>query len=66
MKRKIHSNERIYTTHGIPMLLAVKGKVDGVVSMVYMKDGKMIGYSSMEEIICQMSTGPYIEFNTMA
>lgn len=60
---KKHKNG-IYTTNGEQKLLAVRAKVDGVLSMAYIKNEKVIAYASWEEISRQILTGPYLEITT--
>lgn len=57
--------EGIYTTHGQETkLIATKAKVDGVLSLAFVKDGKLISYEPWEDINKQMYTGPCLEFAT--
>lgn len=57
--------EGIYTTHGKePKLIGTKAIVDGVLSLAYVKDGKLISYEPWEDINKQMYTGPCLEFAT--
>lgn len=58
-------SDKIYTMHGKTKLLAIKGKIDGIPALVYMKGEKIIGYSFLDEIVAQMKTGPYKEFTTI-
>lgn len=62
MKRK---QEGIYTTHGDEVkLIATRAKVDGVLSLAFVKNGKLISHEPWEEINRQMYSGPCIEFVT--
>jgi hypothetical protein len=64
MKKK---EEGIYTTHGKEeKLIATKAKVDGVLSLAFVKNGELISYESWEDINKQMFTGPCIEFSSKA
>lgn len=55
--------ECIYTTHGSEKkLIATKAKVNGVLSLAFVKNGKLISYEPWEEISKQMFTGSCMEF----
>ena len=55
--------ECIYTTHGDETkLIATKAKVNGVLSLAFVKNGKLISYEPWEEVSKQMFTGPCLEF----
>lgn len=55
--------ECIYTTHGAEKkLIATKAKVNGVLSLAFVKNGKLISYESWEDISKQMFTGTCMEF----
>lgn len=61
MKKK---EEGIYTTHGKEeKLIATKARVDGVLSLAFVKNGELISYEPWEDINKQMFTGPCMEFN---
>nr|DAM63229.1 MAG TPA: hypothetical protein [Caudoviricetes sp.] len=61
MKKK---EEGIYTTHGKEeKLIATKAKVNGILSLAFVKNGELISYEPWEDINKQMFTGNYIEFN---
>ena len=64
MKKK---QEGIYTTHGKEeKLIATKAKVDGVLSLAFVKNGELISYESWEDISKQMFTGPCPEYTSKA
>ena len=55
MKKK---EEGIYTTHGKEeKLIATKARVDGVLSLAFVKNGELISYEPWEDINKQMFTG---------
>lgn len=54
----------IYTTHGEQKLVAMKAKVNGVLSIAYVKNNKLISYEPWEEVNRQMYSGPCLEFVT--
>lgn len=54
----------IYATHGKETLLAVKAKVNGVLSLAYVKNGELVSYEPWDNINRQMYTGKYMEFVT--
>ena len=63
MKKK---EEGIYTTHGKEeKLIATKARVDGVLSLAFVKKGELISYEPWEDINKQMFTGPCMEFNNV-
>lgn len=63
MKKK---EEGIYTTHGKEeKLIATKARVDGVLSLAFVKNGELISYEPWEDINKQMFTGPCMEFNNV-
>lgn len=62
MKKK---EEGIYTTHGKQeKLIATKAKVDGVLSLAFVKNGELISYEPWEDISKQMFTGTFMEFSS--
>lgn len=62
MKKK---EEGIYTTHGKEeKLIATKAKVDGVLSLAFVKNGELISYEPWEDISKQMFTGTFMEFSS--
>lgn len=64
MKKK---EEGIYTTHGKEeKLIATKAKVNGVLSLAFVKNGELISYEPWEDINKQVFTGPCMEFNDIA
>ena len=57
--------EGIYTTHGKEeKLIATKAKVDGVLSLAFVKNGELISYEPWEDISKQMFTGTFMEFSS--
>lgn len=65
MKKK--KEEGIYTTHGKEeKLIATKAKVNGVLSLAFVKNGELISYEPWEDINKQVFTGPCMEFNDIA
>ena len=63
MKKK---EEGIYTTHGKEeKLIATKARVDGELSLAFVKNGELISYEPWEDINKQMFTGPCMEFNNV-
>ena len=57
---------RVETQHGASKLLGVKAKVDGEVSVAFVKGDVMIGYSTLREFNQQVREGPFREFRTTA
>ena len=56
--------EGIYTTHGKEeKLIATRAKVNGILSLAFVKNGELISYEPWEDINKQMSMGTCIEFN---
>ncbi len=65
MRKK--KEEGIYTTHGKEeKLIATKAKVNGVLSLAFVKNGELISYESWEDRNKQVFTGPCMEFNDIA
>ncbi len=65
MRKK--KEEGIYTTHGKEeKLIATKAKVNGVLSLAFVKNGELISYEPWEDINKQVFTGPCMEFNDIA
>lgn len=54
----------IYATHGKEKLLAVKAKVNGVLSLAYVKNGELVSYEPWDSVNRQMYTGQCLEFVT--
>ena len=59
-----NTSNRICANHGKKMLFGKKGKVNGVKSIVYEKDGVVIAYKPMAFIRCQY-TDDYLLTNEM-
>lgn len=56
---------KVYATHGDKeQLLGVKAKINGVLSIAYMKGDKVISYEPWEDLQRQMFTGPCLEIKT--
>lgn len=53
---------KLYWTHGKEQLMAEKGFVNGILSMVYTKNGKVVSFEPWEDVQRQMMTGPYTEY----
>lgn len=58
------SNTGIYVTHGQQKLVGHRAKIDGVMSLVYMKDDKIIAFEPWDEICKQFYSGPCLEINS--
>ena len=62
MKRR---TEGIYTTQGDEVkLIATRAKVNGVLSLAFVKNGKLMSHEPWDEINRQMYNGPCMEFVT--
>lgn len=57
-----NTSNRICANHGKEMLFGKKGKVNGVKSIVYEKDGKVIAYKPVEDFLKDLMTDPYPEY----
>lgn len=55
-------SNRICSNHGKEMLFCKKGKVNGVKSIVYEKDGKVIAYKTVEDFLKDLMTDSYPEY----
>lgn len=63
---KDENEYRVETQHGASKLLGFKAKVDGEVSVAFVKGDEMIGYLTLKEFNQQLSKGPFREFRTTA
>lgn len=54
--------EGIYTTHGEPKLIATRAKVNGVLSIAFVKNDKLVSYEPWDSVSKQMYTGSCMEF----
>ncbi len=57
------NREGVYVTHGQKKLIGQKARVNGELSIAYVKGNEMIGYVSWEDLCRQMMSGPYLEFS---
>lgn len=57
-----NTSNRICANHGKKMLFGKKGKVNGVKSIVYEKDGVVIAYKPIEDFLKDLMTDPYPEY----
>lgn len=56
--------EGVYATHEKESLLFCKAMVNGQLSAAYVKDGKLISYEPMADLITQIYSGKCLEFTT--
>ena len=54
--------EGVYATHDKESLLFVKAKVNGQLSAAYVKNGQLISYEPMTDLLEQIYNGPCLEF----
>lgn len=63
-----HSSKRkpegVYATHEKESLLFVKAKVNGQLSAAYVKNGKLVSYEPLTDLLEQIYNGPCLEFTT--
>lgn len=56
--------EGVYTTHESENLLFVRAKVNGQLCAAYVKNGKLVSYEPLAELLAQMYKEPVLEFTT--
>lgn len=56
--------EGVYATHDNENLLFVRAKVNGQLSAAYVKNGQLVSYEPLEDLLKQMYSGPCLEFTT--
>ena len=56
--------EGVYTTHENENLLFVRAKVNGQLCAAYVKNGKLVSYEPLAELLAQMYIEPVLEFTT--
>lgn len=56
--------EGVYATHEKESLLFVKAKVNGQLSAAYVKNGKLVSYEPLNDLLQQIYNGPCLEFTT--
>lgn len=56
--------EGVYATHENESLLFVRAKVNGQLCAAYVKNGKLVSYEPLAELLAQMYKEPVLEFTT--
>ena len=56
--------EGVYATHEKESLLFVRAKVNGELSAAYVKNGQLVSYEPLSELLKQIYSGPCLEFTT--
>lgn len=63
-----HSSKRkaegVYATHENENLLFVRAIVNGQLSAAYVKNGELVSYEPISDLLAQMYSGPCLVFNT--
>lgn len=60
MTRK--DNYKIYTTHGDAKCIAYRGRVNGVMALIYCKNDEVVGYIPLEELMRELYAKPCKDF----
>lgn len=53
----MEQTDKIYATHGEKKFLAVKVRINGELSLAYIKDGNIISYEPWEDVCKKMYSG---------
>ena len=56
--------EGVYATHEKESLLFVRAKVNGELAAAYVKNGQLVSYEPLTELLQQIYSGPCLEFTT--